>query len=95
MTTKLPTITYKSVEPFIEGLKEAGRVALDGIFSYLLTEGVLNSIILLIFGERLPLGVIVIITGAVMSILKGWDKQLHLTGKIEGDDGKTKGLAQF
>lgn len=88
-------VTYTDVKPLVEGLKEGARVALDGIISYLLTEGVLNSIILLIFGERLPLSVIVIITGAVMSILKGWDKQLHLTGKIEGDATKIKGLTQF
>lgn len=88
-------ITYKSVEPQIEGLKEAGRIALDGIVSYLLTEGVLNTIVALIFKERLPLEVIVIITGVLMSVLKGLDKDRHLTGKLEGDVGKTKGLAGF
>ena len=88
-------ITYTNVKPLIEGLKEAGRIALVAIVSWLLTEGVLNSLFVLIFKEKMSSEAILMLTGVMMSILKGWDKDLHLTGKIEGNDQLTKGLTQF
>ena len=88
-------ITYKNVTPLVEGLKEAGRVALVAIISWLLTEGVINSLLMLIFKTKLSPELVLMLTGLITSIVKGWDKDLHLTGKIEGDDVKTKGLTQF
>ncbi|MDD4027018.1 MAG: hypothetical protein PHO75_02400 [Candidatus Shapirobacteria bacterium] len=88
-------VTYKNVQPLIEGLKEAGRVALVAIISWLLTEGVINSLLVLIFKTKLSPELVLMLTGLFTSIVKGWDKDLHLTGKIEGDDTKTKGLTQF
>ena len=88
-------ITYKNVTPLVEGLKEAGRVALVAIISWLLTEGVINSLLILIFKTKLSPELVLMLTGLITSIVKGWDKDLHLTGKIEGDDVKTKGLTQF
>lgn len=88
-------ITYSDVKPLVEGLKEAGRVALVALVSWLLTEGIINSIFVLIFKDRLSSEAILMLTGLMTAIIKGWDKDLHLTGKIEGDDTKTKGLTQF
>jgi hypothetical protein len=88
-------VTYTDVKPMLEGLKEAGRVALIAIVSWLLTEGVLNSLFVLIFKERMSSEAILMLVGVATSILKGWDKDRHLTGKIEGDSTLTKGLTQF
>lgn len=85
-------ITYSNVQPFVEGLKELGRIVLLGIIPILITSISLTT------GEININWVIVKATALVIvltAILKGVDKDRHLTGKIEGDDAKTKGLTQF
>jgi hypothetical protein len=85
-------ISYTNVKPFVEGLKELGRIVLLGIIPILITSINLNT------GEININWIIVRATAFVIvltAILKGIDKDRHLTGKIEGDDAKTKGLTQF
>ena len=85
-------ISYTNVKPFVEGLKELGRIVLLGIIPILITSINLNT------GEININWIIVRATAFVIvltAILKGIDKDRHLTGKIEGDDAKTRGLTQF
>lgn len=85
-------ITYSNVQPFVEGLKELGRIVLLGIVPILITSINLTT------GEISINWIIVRATALVIvltAILKGIDKDRHLTGKIEGDEAKTKGLTQF
>ena len=88
-------VTYTEVKPFKEGLKEAGRTILLGIFSYLITEGVINNVLMIIFSEKLGQQTIALMSGLLLSVLRGIDKDLHLTGKIEGNDTLTRGITQF
>ncbi len=92
MTTKLSTVTYKAVKPFIEGAKELARVVLLGIIPILLT-GINTST-----GEiSINWLVVKATTIAIIltAILKGLDKDIHLTGKIEENSKKIKGLTHF
>jgi len=85
-------ITYTDVKPFIEGLKEIGRVVVLGIIPVILT-GINTST-----GEISIKWAVVLASGLAIfltAILKGWDKDRHLTGKLEDDAQKTKGLTQF
>jgi len=80
----IKTLTYKNVEPYVEALKELARIA------------VLASIPVLIDG--LSAGRInwqLVATGALISILRGLDKLLHLEGKATGSDLMSRGLTQF
>jgi len=89
--TKL-TVTYKLVEPLVEGLKEVGRVLLLGIIPIILTGINITT------GEikiNWPIVLASSITIVLTALLKGVDKDRHLTGKIEGDEAKTRGLTQF
>lgn len=65
---------------FVEGLKELVRTALMGGVSYLLTGGVLQSIVTYFFSSRLSPEMIVILTGLLTSILSGLDKWNHKEG---------------
>ena len=85
-------VTYTSVEPFIEGLKEIGRVMLLGIIPVILMS--INTAT----GEIAINWSIVLATALTVfltALLKGLDKDIHLTGKLEGDESKIKGLTQF
>lgn len=85
-------ITYNDVKPLIEGLKETGRVVLLGIIPIILTSiNTSTGEIKINWSIVLASGVTILLT----ALLKGIDKDLHLTGKIEGDDTKTRGLTQF
>lgn len=85
-------VEYTNVKPLLEGVKQMGRVVLLGIIPIML------------FGINTDTGVISInwakvlasaLSVALTAILMGIDKDRHLTGKIEGDDTKTKGLTLF
>lgn len=91
----MSNVTYTEVKPLIEGLKDTGRTILLAVISYLVTEGVMNTLIGVIFGDKLSPELILIISGLITSILKGIDKDIHLTGKLEGNDTLTRGLTQF
>ena len=88
----IKTITYKSVKPLIEGLKEVGRILVLGVIPVILTGINLST------GEiKINWSIVLAtsITIVLTALLKGVDKNRHLTGKLEGDDVKTKGLTQF
>lgn len=85
-------VTYSNVKPFLEGVKQMGRVVLLGIIPIVL------------FGINTETGVISInwakvltnaLSLALTAVLMGIDKDRHLTGKLEGDKTKTKGLTGY
>ena len=78
-----------------ESLKEVGRLMLLGILSYLLTEGVVNSIVAYFVGTRLDAVTISYITGLLTVALRAADKKLHELGKDTGSETLQKGLTQF
>lgn len=69
--------------------KEFGRVVLLGAVSYLLTAGVLTTLVSILFGVKLDTQIQVVIVGLLTSVLKGVDRQLHDSGVAE------KGLTRF
>lgn len=64
----------------IESIKQFIRIALSGAVSYLLTEGVLHTIVRVTLGSRIDPTLIIIITGLGTSILSGLDKLNHENG---------------
>lgn len=77
-------ITYTNVKPYIESLKELGRVAIIACIPILidgLSAGEINW--------RL------VLSGGIIALLRALDKLLHLEGKIEGNDLLTGGLTRF
>lgn len=60
-----------------EILKESLRVVFLAVVSYLLTDGVINYLVVHFAGESLSLELIVLITGLLTSVLRGIEKQLH------------------
>ena len=82
-----------------EALKEFGRVLLLGLVSWLLTEGVIGSIVNAL-GGSLDVTTKSVLVGIITSALKSADKWLHQTGKASeeetGDASKlTLGLTRF
>lgn len=85
-------VTYTDVKPFIEGLKEFARIILLGIIPIILTSINIST------GEIRINWAIVLATSLTIlltALQKGLDKDIHLTGKLEGDEIKIKGLTQF
>lgn len=88
-------VTYSAVKPLIEGFKETGRVVVVALVSWLLTEGIISSVFALIFKDRLSSEAVLLIVGLFTAILKGIDRDLHLTGKLENNTVLTGGLTRF
>lgn len=85
-------ITYENVKPLVEGLKETARVVLLGIIPIILTGiNITTGVIAINWAVVLASGLAILMT----AILKGVDKDRHLTGKLENDVQMTKGLTQF
>jgi len=84
----------KFIQNFTEGAKELARIIGLAVVSYLLTEGVLDSV-LLSFGIRLDPQTKVIVVGLITTVLKSFDKWLHETGKDMKNLFITKGLTRF
>lgn len=85
-------VVYKNVKPLVESAKEIGRVILLGIIPIILTS--INTST----GEIKINWAIILATSITLvltALLKGVDKDIHLNGKIEGDEAKTKGLTLF
>lgn len=80
----LNKITYENVKPIIEALKELGRVAVIAAIPVAI-DG-LSS------GE---LNLKLVLTSAIIAVLRGLDKFMHLEGKVEGNDLLTGGLTRF
>lgn len=86
------TIKYESVKPLVEGLKEVARTVLLGIIPVILTSINIST------GEiRINWSIVLATSLAILltALQKGVDKDIHLTGKLEGNKVKTKGLTQF
>ena len=73
----------------IEGVKEILRTIILSVVSYLLTDGVLNTIMILVIGERLTSAEIIVVTGLFISVLSGIDKYLHKMEIGIGGNGLT------
>lgn len=85
-------IEYTNVQPLVEGIKEMGRIVLLGTIPVILTSiNTSTGDIKINWSIVLATALTLLLT----ALLKGVDKDIHLTGKIEGDDTKTKGLTQF
>jgi len=85
-------ITYLDVKPLVEGLKEVGRVVLLGIIPIILTSiNTSTGEIKINWSIVLATAITIVLT----AILKGVDKDLHLTGKIENNETLKKGITQF
>ncbi len=69
--------------------KEFLRVVVLGALSYLLTEGVLNTLLDIVFGVKLDVQTKLFIVGFITSVLKGLDRQLHDSGVA------VKGIVRF
>jgi hypothetical protein len=77
------TVKEETINPVTEAVKEPLRYIELAVVSFLLTEGILNSLISLIFGARLSPELVLLITGILTSVLRGYDKFLHETAKAE------------
>lgn len=73
----------------IEIGKEALRVVVLALVSWLLTDGVLNSVLGMLFSAHLDAAQVILVSGLLTSVLRGIDKDLHDSGKMK------KGLTQF
>lgn len=85
-------VTYENVKPFIEGLKQMGRIVLLGILPIMISGINIHT------GEIGINWMVIQATAGVIvltAILSGLDKDRHLTGKLEDNETKTKGLTGF
>lgn len=80
-----------------EAILEGGRVVLLAIVSYLLTVGVVDTLVAQFIGGKLDASITLIITGLITSGLRGVDKFLHERGKDNDNNGYlgTKGITGF
>lgn len=90
MKFNLPAEVKKAI---LEGL----RVTLLGIVSYLLTDGVIATIVNTYLSIHLDATLTIIITGLITSALRSLDKWLHERGKENGNTGflGQKGITGF
>ena len=81
----------------IEALKEAARLILMAVLSYLLTTGVLDMLLSTYFGTTLNPTVALQVSGVLTVGLRSLDKWLHERGKDKGKEGLlgAKGLTGF
>jgi hypothetical protein len=82
-------------KPLIEAIKEPLRYILIAVVSYLLTETVIEQVILLVFGAGIDPATKLMITGLLTALLRGIDKWLHEIGLDKGPDSLIKGLTRF
>lgn len=85
-------IIYTNVKPFVEAIKEVGRVVLLGIIPIIIM-GINGSTGEIVINWKIIVATTV--TLILTAILKGVDKDLHLVGKIEDNDTLKKGITQF
>lgn len=77
------------------GLLEGGRVILLAFVSYLLTMGVVDTIVAHTIGTKLDASLQLIITGLITSGLRGIDKWLHERSDKGTGFLQSKGLTGF
>lgn len=75
--------------------KETLRLIVTALVSYLLTDGVINTIVGWLFGTRLSPEMVVIMTGAFTTVIKSLDRALHNVGVTVGDESLTKSILRF
>lgn len=61
----------------MEIIKEASRVIILAVVSWLLTVGVLDNVLSTFFGTKIDPTQTILISGFITSILRGIEKQLH------------------
>lgn len=61
----------------MEVVKEALRVVVLAVISYLLTENVVSFLVSWFGGEALSKEMVIVVTGLLTSVLRGIEKQLH------------------
>lgn len=100
MKEKIKAIWEKVPSAIREALKEGSRVVSLGVVSYLLTEGVLDAVLIGLFGTKLDTATKLYISGLLTTALRAVDKWLHEVGKdreLESGDKSvlTAGLTRF
>lgn len=80
---------------FIKALKEAGRILVLAVVSYLLTGVVLANLVASLSGNHLDINTQLIVTGVITTILKSLDTWLHEQGKATNNPTMTTGLTRF
>lgn len=73
----------------IESLKEMARLLLMGAVTFLLTEGVINNLLITFLGTRMTAEQRLAVDGFILLALRGFDKWLHESKTAE------KGLTRF
>jgi hypothetical protein len=81
----------EETSPTKEAIKEPLRYVLLSVVSFLLTEGVLNGFLTWLIGTKLDLATVLLITGLLTAILRGVDKFLHETEKLEPTKTQNEG----
>lgn len=81
-------------ESLLAALKEAGRLVLLALVSYLLTEGVLDAVVGY-FGGQLDAVTKLQIMALATTALRTLDKYLHELGKGNSNSFLSRGLTQF
>jgi hypothetical protein len=85
-------VKYEEVKPLLEGAKEMGRIVLLGVLPIVLSGINVQTGEITINWFVVRATALVILTTA---ILKGLDKDRHLTGKLSGNKRQTKGIVGF
>jgi hypothetical protein len=81
------------IKGIIEGLKEGLRIVILSVVSYLLTDGVIQTVIGWLWGGKMDATQITLVSGLVLSVLKSIDKWAYKTDRtiipLEGSTGIT------
>ena len=81
--------------PVGEGGKEGGRVIVLSIVSYLLTEGVVGTVVTELTGQGLSPALTIVVTGIILAALRGFSEWMHEEGKDRFDPTMVRGLTRF
>jgi len=85
-------ITYTNVKPIVESIKEIGRIVLLGIIPIIIASiNTSTGEIKINWSIVLATTFVIVLT----AILKGMDKDIHLTGKLEDNNKLKGGLTRF
>jgi len=87
--------TQAKTQATIESGKEMGRLLLIAIVSYLLTTGVLDTLVAFVFRTHLSPDQRLQLTGLIMLLLRALDAWLHEMGKQTNNPRLIRGLVQF
>ena len=68
------------MDKVFEILKEALRTGVLSVVSYLLTDGVINGLVIGVVGSRLDFPTVLTISAVLSWLLRGVEKHLHKAG---------------